>query len=112
MSGSTRLTNTSSQAIVQAGAAHTQRTISSTAVLLLNHTLSANTTHVMVQFNNANCRVTFDGTTPVLGATSGTGFRYMDGAVAYMTAKMFAGAKGVREAATDVILEVQELNSI
>lgn len=110
--GNVRITNDASQAIVQLGAAHTQRTVSSTAVLLLNHTLSVNTTHVLVQFNNANCRVTFDGVTPVLGATTGTGFRYMDGASAYWTPKMLTGAKGVREAAIDVILEIQELNSI
>lgn len=110
--GNVRITNDASQAIVQLGASHTQRTVSSSAVLLLNHTLHANTTHILVQFNNANCRVTFDGTTPVTGATTGTGFRYMDGASAYWTPKMLAGAKGIREASTDVILEIQELNSI
>lgn len=110
--GNVRITNDASQAIVQLGAAHTQRTVSNTAVTLKNHTLSTSTTHVLVQFNNANCRVTFDGTTPVTGATSGTGFRYLDGASAYWTPAMYSGAKGVREASTDVILEVQELNSI
>ena len=64
MAGNTRITNASFQAIVQLGAAHTQRTVAGTAVALKDHTVSTSTTHVLVQFNNADIRVTFDGTTP------------------------------------------------
>ena len=108
MAGNTRITNASFQAIVQLGAAHTQRTVADTAVALKDHTVSTSTTHVLVQFNNADIRVTFDGTTP----TTTKGFLYRDGATAYWPVQLYNGAKGVRTAATSVVLEVQELNSV
>lgn len=103
-----RIVNTPSQAIAQNSAAHTQRTISSSAVLVLNHTLQAGSTHALVQFNNADVRVTFDGTTP----TASKGFLYVDGSTAYWTRQMLSGAKAIRTASTDVVAEIQELNYV
>ena len=101
-----RIVNTPSQAIPQFGASHTQRTISSSSVLVLNHTLQADTTHALVQFNNANVRITFDGN----AATTTKGFLYTDGSSAYWTRKMLEAARGIRTASTDVVVEIQELN--
>ncbi len=106
MAGSSRIVNTPSQAIPESGAAHTQRTVSNSAVALLDHTLQANTTHLLIQFTGANCRVTFDGTSP----TTTKGFIYLDGATAYWTKKLAQSAKGIRADGTDVVLEIQELN--
>jgi len=101
-----RIVNTPSQAIPQDGASHTQRTVGASAVSLIDHTLLADTTHVLLQFTDANCRVTFDGSDP----TSIKGFVYLNGSTAYLTHSMAAAAKGIRDDATDVILEIQELN--
>lgn len=102
-----RIVNTPSQAIAQNGTTHTQRTISSTSVNVLNHTLAAGTTHALVQFNNADVRVTFDGTTD---ATTTKGYVYVNGGTAYWTRNMLASAKAIRTGSTDVVAEIQELN--
>jgi len=101
-----RIVNTPSQAIPQAGAAHTQRTISSSAVSVLNHTLQAQTQHAIVQFNDADVRVTFDGSSP----TASKGFLYVNGSTAYWTKEMLSAAKAIRTGSTDVVAEIQELN--
>jgi hypothetical protein len=103
-----RIVNTPSQAIKQDGTTHTQITVgSSSAALSASLTLNASTTHVLLQFNNANARVTFDGAT---AATSTKGFLYTDGSSAYWTRQMFNSARAIRTASTDVVVEVQELN--
>ncbi len=101
-----RIVNTPSQAMPQTGVAHAQRAISSTAVDLIASGLNASTTHVLVQFNGANVRVTFDGTTP----TSTLGFVYTDGSTAYLSRLMALGCKAIRDDATDCVAEIQELN--
>lgn len=101
-----RIVNTPSQAIPQNLALHTQRTVSSTSVALINHTLQDQTTHLLLQFTGANCRVTFDGN----AATSTKGFVYQDGATAYLTKTMASAAKAIRDDSTDVVVEIQELN--
>ncbi len=105
-----RIVNTPSQAIAQTGTTHAQITVTnSSAALSASVTLAADTTHVLVQFNNANARVTFDGST---AATSTRGFLYVDGSNAYWPRKMFEGARAIRTASTDVVVEVQQLNFI
>lgn len=101
-----RIVNTPSQAIPQFGTNHTQRTVSSSSVNVLNHTLAADTTHALVQFNGASARVTFDGN----AATTSKGFIYTDGSSAYWTRKMLEAAIAIRTASTDVVVEIQELN--
>jgi hypothetical protein len=101
-----RIVNTPSQAIPQPSAVHTQRTISSTAVNVLNHTLQTGTQHAIVQFNGADVRVTFDGSDP----TSTKGFLFVNGSTAYWTKQMLSAAKGIRTGSTDVVAEIQELN--
>lgn len=103
-----RIVNTPSQAIIQGGSAHTQRTIAGTAVNVLNHTLQTGTTHILVQFNDADARVTFDGTTP----TASLGFLYANSSTAYWTRQMLTGAKAIRTASTSVVAEIQELNYV
>ena len=102
-----RIVNTPSQAIAQTGASHTQRTVSGTAVNVISGDLNVNTTHVMVQFNNANARVTFDGSTV---PTSTKGYLYTDGGTGYWTRQMAQNAKAIRTSTTDVVVEIQELN--
>jgi len=103
-----RIVNTPSQAIPQSGTTHAQITVgSSSAALSASLTLAADTTHVLVQFNNANARVTFDGVT---AATSTKGYLYVDGTPAYWTRQMFNSARAIRTASTDVVVEVQQLN--
>ena len=104
---SSRIVNLPQQSIPQTGTAHRQRTISTTSIDLVNWTLAAGTTHVLVQFNNADARVTFDGTTD---PTATKGYRYTDGTSALWSVDMVSEAKCIREAATDVIAEIQELN--
>jgi hypothetical protein len=101
-----KIVNTPSQAVPQDATAHTQRTISSSAVSVINWTLSTYTTHVVVQFNGGNARVTFDGSSP----TATKGFLYTDGGTAYWTAQMASRAKAIRANAADVTAEIQELN--
>ncbi len=108
MAGSTKLVNSPSQAVVQNGTSHTQRTISNSAVDVINHTLSTDTKHVLIQFNGADVRVTFDGTTP----TTGLGFLFVNGSTAYWPRALADGAKAIRTGGTDVIAEIQELNYI
>jgi hypothetical protein len=103
-----RITNLSSQAIAQNGTTHHQNTISSSAELVVNYTLSPSSTHVFVQFNGADARVTFDGTTP----TASLGFLFVDGSSAYWEPHLAAAAKAIRAASTDVVVEMQELNSL
>ena len=94
-----RIVNTPSQAIPQNSATHAQNTVT-TQEPVLDFTLSAGTTHVLVQFNGADARVTF--------ATKG--FVYKDGASAYWTRQMAIAAKAIRKDSTDVVVEIQELN--
>jgi hypothetical protein len=102
-----RIVNTPSQAIPQTGTVHKQNTISSTASLVVNWTLANDTQHVLVQVYGADIRVTFDGsTTP----TASVGFRFPSGSSAYWTRTMASKAKAIREASTDAVLELQELN--
>lgn len=102
-----KIVNTPSQAVAQSGTVHHQRTITGTAENLINWTLDANTQHIVVQFNGADCRVTFDNsTTP----TSGIGFLYKDGGTAYWTRLMAINAKAIRTSSTSVVAEIQELN--
>lgn len=103
-----RIVNTPSQAIPQNGGTHTQHTIGSSAGLIsASLTLQPHTTHVLLQFNDAAARVTFDGgTTP----TASVGFRYVTGTNAYWTKQMFNSANAIREGSTDVVVEIQELN--
>jgi hypothetical protein len=103
----TRLLNVSNQTVPQNTAAHTQRTISSSAVNVLNHTLKTDTRAILVQFNGGSARVTFDGTSP----TTSKGFIYADGATALWTPIMLTAAKGIRVTA-DVVVEIQELNYV
>ncbi len=103
-----RIVNTPSQAIAQTGTTHAQITVTnSSAALSASVTLAADTTHVLVQFNNANARVTFDGST---AATTTLGFLYTDGSSAYWTRQMFNSARAIRTAGTNVVVEVQQLN--
>lgn len=102
-----RVTNTPNQSIVQPTTAHIQRTISNAAVLVYNGTPNVDTTHVLVQFNGADVRVTFDGTAP----TASLGFLYTNGSSAYWTRRFLVGAKAIRTAGTDAVAEIQELNS-
>jgi hypothetical protein len=101
-----RLTNIASQAVAQNGTTHTQRTVSSTSVSLINHTLNADTETIFVQFNGADCRVTFDGST---AATASKGFLYTDGTTALLSKSMASKALAIRAAGVDVVLEIQEL---
>lgn len=101
------IVNTPSQAYPSDGYSHGQITVSSTAVTLSSsETIPAKASHVLVQFNDATARVTFDGTTP----TASLGFRYVTGSSAYWPRKMWLAAKAIREDATDVVVEVQALN--
>lgn len=102
-----RIVNTINQAVPQGGTTHQQNTISSTAEAVLNFTLSAKTTHVLVQFNGADVRVTFDGVTD---PTSALGFLFTDGSSGYWTREQAENAIAIRTAATDVVAEIQELN--
>ena len=102
-----RIVNTPSQAIPQYGTIHHQNTVSSTAELAVDWTLAADTQHVLVQVNNADLRVTFDGTTT---PTASIGFRLTNGSCAYWTKTMATKAKAIREASTDAVIEFQELN--
>jgi len=101
-----KIVNTPSQAVPQDATAHTQRTISSSAVSVVDWTLNTYTTHLMVQFNGGSARVTFDGSTP----TATKGFLYTDGGTGYWTAQMASRAKAIRTTTTDVVTEIQELN--
>jgi len=102
-----KIVNTPSQAIAQAGTTHTQRTIGATAANIINFTLNPNTTHVFVQFTGANARVTLDGVT---SPTSTLGFQYPDGSTAYWTRNVALSAKAIQDDATAVVCEIQELN--
>lgn len=102
-----KIVNTPSQAIPQFGSPHTQVTIGAAASALLGAlTPNVNTTHILFQFTGANARVTFDGSNP----TTTKGFIYSDGSTAYLTRNMAIAAKAIRDDATDVVVEVQELN--
>jgi hypothetical protein len=100
-----RIVNTPSQAIPQNSTTHAQNTIT-TAENVLDFTLAADTTHVLVQFNGADARVRFDGTNP----TATVGFVYKDGASAYWTRQMAIAAKAIQKDATAVVVEIQQLN--
>lgn len=102
-----RIVNTPSQAIPQNGTLHKQRTVSSTAVDVLNWTLATDTEHLLIQVNGADIRVTFDGTTD---PTASKGFRLPANSSAYWTRTMALKAKAIREGSTDAVIEAQELN--
>ena len=106
MAGSARVVNTPAQAFATQGTTHTQLTISSSAVNLLAATPSELTKSVLVQFNGADARVTFDGTTP----TSSLGFLYTNGSTAYLSRKQAIAAKCIRAGGTDVVAEIQQLD--
>jgi len=101
-----RIVNTPSQAVPQNGVSHAQVTIGATAAAICS-SLNADTTHVFVQFTGANARVTFDGST---NPTTSLGFQYPDGSTAYWTRTMALKAKAIRDDATDVVCEIQQLN--
>lgn len=103
-----KIVNTPSQAIPQTGATHGQVTVgSSAAKLSATKAIDSATNHVLVQFNGATARVTFDdSTTP----TASVGYRYPTGSSAYWTPQMYNAANCIREASTDVTVEVQALN--
>jgi len=105
--GNSRIVNTPSQAIPQYGTIHHQNTVGSTAELAVDWTLASDTQHVLVQVNNADLRVTFDGTTT---PTASIGFRLTNGSCAYWTKTMAIKANVIREASTDAVIELQELN--
>ena len=102
-----RIVNTPSQAIPQSGTTHRQRTISSSAIDLVNWTLNPLTTHVQVQFNDATARITMDGATD---PTASLGFVYVNGSSAYWTKNMISNIKAIRAGSTDVVAEIQELS--
>lgn len=102
-----RIVNTPSQAIAQNGTTHTQQTVSGTAVSVMPSPLNAGTTHVLVQINGADVRVTFDNTT---NPTASVGFLMPAGTNAYWTNKLAANAKAIRTGSTDAVVEIQELN--
>ena len=108
MAGNTRITNSPAQARSANGTTHVQRTISSTAVDLINFTPSAECTHIMVQFTGATARVTFDGSTD---PTSSLGFSYVDSSSAFLLKDLALSAKAIRAGSTDVVAEIQEINS-
>lgn len=102
-----RIVNTPSQAIAQYGTVHHQNTISSSAENVVDWTMSTDTTHLLVQCTGADARVTFDATT---SPTSTKGFRFPANSSAYWTKRMALNAKAIREAGTDCVFEMQELN--
>jgi len=102
-----RIVNTPSQAIPQSGTVHKQRTVSSTAVPILNWTPNASTEHFLIQITNADIRVIFDGVTD---PTSTKGFRFPANSSAYWTPLMMSNAKAIREGSVDAVIEAQELN--
>jgi len=102
-----KIVNTPSQAVAQAGTTHTQRSIGSSAVNIINFTLNANTTHVFIQFTGSGARVTLDGTTL---PTTSLGFQYPEGSTAYWPRELALTAKAIQDDATTVICEIQELN--
>jgi hypothetical protein len=102
-----RIVNTPSQAISQNNTTHQQNTISSSAENIVNWSLNADTTHVLVQVTGANIRVTFDAATD---PTASIGFRLPDNSSAYWTREMASKAKAIREDSTDAVIEMQELN--
>ena len=102
-----RIVNTPSQAIAQSGTTHAQRTISATAIAVVPSALNAGTSHVLVQLNGADVRVTFDGST---NPTNSVGFLLPSGSSAYWTARLATNAKAIRTASTDAVFEIQQLN--
>lgn len=101
-----RIVNNQSQAFAQNGTSHAQNTVSASAENVIDFTLSAGTTHVKVQFTGADARVTFDGSAP----TATKGFIYTNGTGDYWSRNMAVAAKAIRKDATDVVVEIQELN--
>jgi hypothetical protein len=102
------IVNTASQALAQNGSNHRQITVTNVAADLLDGiTLEPETTHVLVQFNTATARVTFDGDTD---PTTTLGFRFISGTTAYWSKDLARTVKVIRETGTDVTVELQELN--
>lgn len=102
-----KIVNTPSQAVAQAGTTHVQRTIGGTAAPIINFTLNANTTHVFIQFTGANARVTLDGTTM---PTTSLGFQYPEGSTAYWPRDLALTAYAIQDDSTAVVCEIQQLN--
>lgn len=102
-----RIVNTPSQAIPQNGTTHKQNTISNTAEPVIDWTLANDTEHVFIQVNNADIRVTFDGSTD---PTTTLGFRFIAGSSAYWTRTLALKARAIREGASNAVIELQELN--
>jgi hypothetical protein len=102
-----RIVNTPSQAISQNNTTHSQNTISSSAEAIVNWSLNAGTTHVLVQVTGDTIRVTFDGATD---PTASLGFRMPSNSSAYWTREMASKAKAIREGSSDAVVEMQELN--
>lgn len=103
-----RITNSFDQARPANGTTHAQRTVSSTAVDIITGTPAAETTHYFVQFTGANARVTFDDVTD---PTASLGFVYVNGSTAFWLKDMALKAKAIRADSTDVVVEIQEINS-
>ena len=102
-----RIVNTPSQAISQNNTTHKQNTISSSVEAIVNWSLNAGTTHVLVQVTGEPVRVTFDGVTD---PTASLGFRMPANSSAYWTREMASKAKAIREGSSDAVVEMQELN--
>ncbi len=98
--------NISSEVFASPGTTHQQNTISSSAENVLDFTLDANTAQVFLQFNDDQCRVTFDGVTD---PTASIGFQYEAGDTALWSRTQAIKAKGIRVTA-DVGVEIQELS--
>lgn len=109
MAGSAKVVNTPAQAFATDTTTHAQRTISSSAIDLLASAPNAATKAVMVQFNGADCRVTFDDAT---NPTTTVGFLYTNGSTAYLPVKMAVAARCIRAGGTDVTAEIQQLDYI
>jgi hypothetical protein len=108
MAGNARITNSPAQARHANGTTHVQRTISSSAIDLINFTPSSECTHFFVQFTGATARVTFDGATD---PTASLGFTYVDSSSAFFLKDIALSAKAIRAGSTDVVAEIQEINS-
>ena len=108
--GNARIVNSPNQAVANATVAHEALTVSSTALNLSSSisagSLDSKTTHVLVQVEGANIRVTFDGAT---SPTANLGFQYVAGSSAYWSRNMFQMAKAIREGGADATLQIQEL---
>lgn len=102
-----RLTNIAHELKPTAGTTHQENAIGGTAESLLNSsTVATGTTHVWVQFTDAPCRVTFDGsTTP----TSSLGFLYSTNSSAILEKDVALAAQAINTGTTCNV-EYQEMS--